>query len=292
MSFFRPSLDPGDGDPYAALGVRPDATAEEIRASFRRLALRHHPDRNRDAPEKAMRRFLRIRKAYETLKDPVRRMAIDRARGGVRPPPPPAPAGARPREPWLVLLDDLLNGRPREALRRFEVLLARGGPGPLLLARLEDVFDGKFLLAEAYDREGLPARASILYREVLELAPDVPGRAYLVPEVRERLWRLLVAALGRAGGLAPALGILRDAERLEPSRPERVAILRAAADRCLETGHFFAARELLARALEIQPRMKGGKRLREALGVEAPGSEVRRPGGSEAARASRLGAAV
>lgn len=50
---------------YDELGVKPDATKVEIRSAFRRLVLRHHPDRSSDPDSKAI--FLRIKDAYEVL---------------------------------------------------------------------------------------------------------------------------------------------------------------------------------------------------------------------------------
>lgn len=47
------------------LGVRPDATPEEVKKAFRKLALQYHPDKN--PSEQANKRFLEICEAYEAL---------------------------------------------------------------------------------------------------------------------------------------------------------------------------------------------------------------------------------
>jgi curved DNA-binding protein CbpA len=62
-------------DFYALLGVTPAAGAREIRAAFRQLAKRLHPDVSR-LPS-AADRFRRVMAAYETLSDPARRAAYD-----------------------------------------------------------------------------------------------------------------------------------------------------------------------------------------------------------------------
>lgn len=62
-------------DLYDVLGVSRDATQEDIRTAYRRLAREHHPDVNRD-PE-AERRFKEINLAYQTLSDPARRRQYD-----------------------------------------------------------------------------------------------------------------------------------------------------------------------------------------------------------------------
>lgn len=63
-------------DLYAVLGVRREATDDEIRKTYRRLARELHPDVNKD-PE-AERRFKQITAAYQTLSDPARRRQYDR----------------------------------------------------------------------------------------------------------------------------------------------------------------------------------------------------------------------
>lgn len=63
----------GDGDQaYAALGLTPAASNEEIRSAFRRLAAQHHPDRvaheGAAAVEASTRRFQDLKDAYEELR--------------------------------------------------------------------------------------------------------------------------------------------------------------------------------------------------------------------------------
>jgi curved DNA-binding protein CbpA len=71
-------------DYYATLGLRPDASEEEIRRTYRRLALEWHPDRNPGNP-RAEERFKEISEAYAVLMDPAKRGAYDRARGAGHP---------------------------------------------------------------------------------------------------------------------------------------------------------------------------------------------------------------
>ncbi|MBY0578349.1 MAG: molecular chaperone DnaJ [Burkholderiales bacterium] len=63
-------------DYYEVLGVGKDASDEEIKKSYRKLAMKHHPDRNPDDP-KAEEQFKEAKEAYETLSDPQKRAAYD-----------------------------------------------------------------------------------------------------------------------------------------------------------------------------------------------------------------------
>ena len=64
-------------DYYDILGVAREASQDEIKKAFRKLARDTHPDANPDDPE-AEARFREIAEAYEILSDPQRRAAFDR----------------------------------------------------------------------------------------------------------------------------------------------------------------------------------------------------------------------
>lgn len=69
---------------YDILGVTPTASVEEIRKSYRRLALRWHPDKNQNNLAEATRRFREISEAYEVLSDAERRSVYDANRSNRR----------------------------------------------------------------------------------------------------------------------------------------------------------------------------------------------------------------
>src|SRR5258707_15317734 len=64
-------------DYYEVLGVNRDADEEAIKKAYRRLAMKHHPDRNPDNP-KAEELFKEAKEAYEVLTDAGKRSAYDR----------------------------------------------------------------------------------------------------------------------------------------------------------------------------------------------------------------------
>ena len=64
-------------DYYDLLNVSRSASAEEIKKSYRKLAMKYHPDRNPD-DKSAEQKFKEITKAYEVLSDPQKKAAYDR----------------------------------------------------------------------------------------------------------------------------------------------------------------------------------------------------------------------
>ena len=64
-------------NPYTVLGVEKTATDDEIKSAYRKLAMKHHPDRNPDDAV-AEEKFKEVSEAYATLRDPDLRARFDR----------------------------------------------------------------------------------------------------------------------------------------------------------------------------------------------------------------------
>ncbi|MGA1848360.1 MAG: DnaJ C-terminal domain-containing protein [Thermoplasmatota archaeon] len=81
-------------DYYAILGIEEDATQEEVKRAYRKLAKNLHPDLNKDDQKGAADRFKKVKEAYEILSNPLKREKYDlelmrMAKGG--------PAGYQPQ---------------------------------------------------------------------------------------------------------------------------------------------------------------------------------------------------
>ena len=63
-------------DYYTVLGLNRDATEEDLKKSYRKLAMKHHPDRNPDDKDSEAK-FKEAKEAYEVLSDPRKRAAYD-----------------------------------------------------------------------------------------------------------------------------------------------------------------------------------------------------------------------
>ena len=136
-------------DFYATLGVSKDASPEEVKRAYRKLAQQYHPDRNRGNKE-AEERFKEIGRAYAVLSDPKKRKEYDEARRLAQ---SGAFAGARGGFPYA-------GGFPRGPYIRVEDLgdLDAGGLGGLF----ETLFGGTRPGRAAGPRRGADVEAEVL----------------------------------------------------------------------------------------------------------------------------------
>ncbi|PFH37092.1 DnaJ domain-containing protein [Besnoitia besnoiti] len=67
-------------DFYEVLGVKADASTDDIKKAYRKLALKWHPDRNPDNRQQAETQFRLVSEAYQTLSNPEKRQSYDTMR--------------------------------------------------------------------------------------------------------------------------------------------------------------------------------------------------------------------
>lgn len=95
---------------YEVLGLSKDASPDEIKKAYRKLAREHHPDKGGDAEK-----FKKVQEAYETLIDPQKRENFDRF--GTAEGPPQGHQGGFPADMFAQMFGGAFGG-PRGPVRR------------------------------------------------------------------------------------------------------------------------------------------------------------------------------
>jgi curved DNA-binding protein len=187
-------------DYYAALGLRPEATEEEIRRTYRRLALQWHPDRNQGDP-RAGERFREISEAYAVLMDPAKRRAYDGARGAGA----PADFGASREDVFRDLFND-----PR-ASAIFEELARELGRAGLRVDRRDferTLFGGRVVMTGGVFVLSPLSPTRMLWRlgraAFAGAATPTAAPAPALPSPPGLLGRVLAAGRRLFGGTSPA----------------------------------------------------------------------------------------
>ncbi|RVW53943.1 DnaJ-like subfamily B member 4 [Vitis vinifera] len=84
-------------DYYNVLKVGKNATDEDLKKSYRRLAMKWHPDKNPNNKKEAEAKFKQISEAYEVLSDPQKKVVYDQhGEEGLKDMPPPGSGGGFP----------------------------------------------------------------------------------------------------------------------------------------------------------------------------------------------------
>ena len=264
-------------DHYATLTVKEDANQIQIRAAFRRMVKKYHPDLNERRNAWAHRQMKKVLDAYEVLADDAKRGAYDRKLQAYR-------NGKRdlfrerlaaqddPESLSQLILYDLLNGNAAQAVAAFERASAEDADFDVAFhLRPRDWMDCKFLLGEQYEKRKAPLKALHLYEAIYFSPASDQHYRHFLHEVGERIRRLCCGELARAAEPADAIPYYKRALRMRLNTAQRAFLHKKIAECHYDTGDKNSALRQMRRALSLKPDLKGCRKICVRLGIEVPG---------------------
>jgi tetratricopeptide (TPR) repeat protein len=259
-------------NPYKVLGLKEGATQKEVKAAFRRLAVRYHPDKNPDRRTWSEEKFRQIYAAYETLlaelerkerePDPVEKFTFQ----GAKAEEPYFLKRNDPKSKSLTILHHLLNGQRADALNLYQEMLREHGIEFLsrYLAR-RDFLDCQFLVAEALEEKGNLHLAAALLGDIVRAESKRRFPWHYVPVVIERLKDLYLRKLPRTSSPEQALKWYEESEALGLSDREKGRVAQGKAEAYLSLGKIRKAIRHFKEAQRMGNTSRSLDRLRIAL---------------------------
>jgi curved DNA-binding protein CbpA len=263
-------------DHYMTLEIECNASDEDIKQAFRRLAKKFHPDKNPGKEKVAERRFKQITAAYEILSNRRARNTYDRllkaSRASVR---DSRRENLRRRAKENVvylcqlMLFELLNQNAQSALEIYEELKSKNPHFSLEpYMSYGDTRDCEFLLGEAYHQRGRLSEAARLYERALEQEKRKAYFRGFAQEIEIMLKDVYLQRIAKAERSEEIAVNISKVLTLNISSREIARIHKKAAESYFKMGDVGRAREALQRAFEVNPKLTGAKRISRELGMK------------------------
>jgi curved DNA-binding protein CbpA len=264
-------------DHYLTLEIDRNASDEEIKQAFRRLAKKFHPDKNPGSEKAAEQRFKRIIAAYETLSNRVARGIYDRMLKGSR------ADIQNSRRDYLrrkaknnvaymcqLILFELLDQNAQSALEMYEDLISRK-PYFSLDSYMNDADtrDCEFLLAEAYHKNGDITEAARLYEKILEREKRKAYFRKFAQEIELMLKDAYIQLIKRANRSEEITVTMKKILTMDLPTRELAWVHKKAAEAYYRANDMDNAVRTLKRAFQIDPKLTGAKRISKKLGIKA-----------------------
>jgi len=258
---------------YEVLEVQPEATRDEIKRSFRRLAKKYHPDHNATRTKWAEAKMRVILKAYDTLMNDVERTEYDRKlRPFLKAYQDPyrenlAKRSDDPAAQSRLILYSLLNDSPGDAIKIYERM--RGKDENFEVWQYldqKDYLDCQFLMGEEYERQGNWKQALRFYENVYTAERNLPMRFFL-EEVKDRIRDIYCKKVARRCKPIESVKIYEKVMAMGVSKKTEAYLHKKIAESYYKGAVEKKARVHLKRAFELEPKLKGAQKICEKLAI-------------------------
>ena len=263
-------------DHYLTLQIESNASDEEIKRAFRRLAKKFHPDKHPGSERAAEQRFKQIIVAYEVLSNRKSRDIYDRIlrsshsdlrnirRDNLR-----RKAKKDIAYRCRLILSELLNQNAGSALEMYEKLISGKSHFRLDLYMSDaDIRDCEFLLAEAYHQRGKLSEAARLYEKVLERESKKSYFRGFAQEIRLMLKDVYLQRITKANCSEEVLTNMEKILAMDLPKREVAWIYKKAAEAYYRANDIDSAVRTLKRAFQINPKLTGAKKISKKLGIK------------------------
>ncbi len=290
-------------DYYQILEIRRDATANEIKSAFRKLAKRYHPDKNPERIAFAEKMFREVCNAYSTLHNRKQKSDYDRVLQTIERQQSTQNGfanGTLQHETYLdklnklnqnyakleLLLEALLHQNYETGISMYEQLRHHSEETGQEW-RIDDFLsyeesrDCEFLIAEAYQKLGFSngdtpstlerhrniEQAMLIYESLLSAEVKRPCFKHFIREVKERLKYIYLYHFSVEGHHQTSQIPLTKIRALKLPKRETAWIYKKIAEFYVEIDQYPEARTVLKMAFELQPRLTGAKKICRTLNI-------------------------
>jgi curved DNA-binding protein CbpA len=264
-------------DHYLTLDIKYNASNEEIKQAFRRMAKKFHPDKNPGDEKKAEKQFKKIMDAYKILSNPKSKENYDKKlklkqnkndvmkkrRENLR-----KKAKESITHRCQLILFELTNQNSQQALEIYDTLVSER---PYFsfdqYISDPDIRDCEFLLGEAYHRKGELWEAARFYERVLEREKKKAYFRGFAQEIKSLLKDVYLQLIIKAGTSEQITLNIKKLLTLELSNNEIAQAYKKAAEAYYCINELANAKKALEYAFQLKPKLTGAKKICRKLGL-------------------------
>jgi curved DNA-binding protein CbpA len=260
-------------DYYAILEIFQTSSEDDIRRAFRRKAKALHPDVAADRA-RSDELFIELLEAYQILTNPDTRAEYDRAHRYIYGMPEKEKFDYRSflksrkddkvSQSKLICFD-LLHDRAEEALALYESLSVGHDFALENYLDCEDYMDFAFLLAEEYEQRGCYVKCYNLLRSIVYREQERPYFKHFFVEVIHKLRLLSGVRFPGDNEQTAKLTMLKEIAAFELPDKDKAFFYKKLSEVYHDRADYGMAAQYLQRALDLDERLAGAKKLKEKI---------------------------